>query len=114
MGPRQGPAPDLGWPTCWFAGLQAGTTDPSHPPLLRPVFRMFTPVPECSGGRAVVVERGLGLALGVRCHRESRKWENGETGQEKGRKADQKRRACLAEKQEERETQGEAVLRRMG
>lgn len=37
--------------------------------------------------------------MGVRCHRESRKWENGETGQEKGRKADQKRRACLAEKQ---------------
>lgn len=54
------------------------------------------------------------MALGVQCHRESRKWENGETGQEKGRKADQKRRACLAEKQEEREAQGEAVLRRMG
>lgn len=90
MGPRQGPAPDLGWPTCWFAGLQAGTTDPSHPPPLRPVFRMSTPVPECSGGRAVVVKRGdLGWHWGCGA---IEKAGNGKTGRLDRRKGERQTR----------------------
>lgn len=115
MKPRREPRPDLGWPTCWFAGLPTGRDHRPQPPTpLRPVFRMSTPVPECSGRRAVVVKRGdLGWHWGA-VPRKSGKWENGRLDGRKGERQTRKRRACLAEKQEEREAQGEAVLRRMG
>lgn len=90
VGLRLGPAPDLGWPMCWWPGWvrgpQAWTPEPSNRPHLcsapsptaldparRPIFSG-----EPRGGRAIGVgEKGLGLALGVQYHRESRSEEVG-------------------------------------
>ena len=72
------------------AGSQAGTTDPSHPPRLRPVFPMFIPVPECSGGRAVVVKRAdLGRHWGCGA---IEKAGNGKTGRLDRRKGERQTR----------------------